>query len=176
MPTAPRCGSTLSPIPGIRYVCALPPDHAAGSHPTPCEDDARTVHWTCAAVTTFSRQVLPRDLASALFPEVDKADVLASTVLLGWCELAVMLALGGCSLGVDLRLAHKAPALLGSWVTITVTCLTVNGPDSSTWTVTAHDELELLATGSVEFRVVDPVRYDRRLARKREALAALTFV
>lgn len=117
------------------------------------------------ACCTVIRQVMEEDLATSLYPELRKPPVLATARLVRWCEQAVMETIGGCTAGFKVNVRHLAPAVLGGWLIVKAGCVAVDGP-ATCWSVTAHDEHELIATGDLGFVLLDYERYQARLESK----------
>lgn len=118
---------------------------------------------------TIARRVTEADLVTSLYPDFLKPPVLATARLVEWCERAAMEVIDGCSLGTKMHMSHFAPAVIGGLVTVTAVCTGMSGSYSE-WQVTARDEHELIAQGTLGFVVVDMERYfSRRLAPKRLA-------
>src|SRR5207245_319613 len=73
-----------------------------------------------------------------------------SARVLWLCELAVMPALPGVSLGVKFDMEHDAPAVRGSWVTASAKC-TIQKGRYWEWDVTVHDAYGKIAKCTLGF-------------------------
>ncbi|MBS1678896.1 MAG: thioesterase [Actinobacteria bacterium] len=126
------------------------------------------------ATAEISRTVGDRDTAHAFGNE--GVYVLGTPALVGWLEDAALAALapsltdGLHSVGTAVTMTHLAPTPLGAEVRIRATITAVEGP-RVTFDLTARDSLEEISTATHERFVVETERIDRRIARKREALA-----
>jgi predicted thioesterase len=105
---------------------------------------SRTIHY----------RVQEDDLASNIYRCLGKSKqkprVLASARLLWLCELAIMPALPGVSLGVKFDIRHTAPAVRGSWVTVTAECTAQQGRYWE-WYVTVRDMDGEISAGTLGF-------------------------
>ncbi|HET9255257.1 MAG TPA: hotdog domain-containing protein [Pseudonocardiaceae bacterium] len=112
---------------------------------------------------TLTYQVRPRDLVNTLFPGAPefarKPAVLATGILVALCEWPAMDALRQVigddedSLGTKVCIAHKAPVRVGTTLTITAQCASVDGRFSR-WDVCVQDGTRMVARGWVQFAVV----------------------
>ena len=120
--------------------------------------------------------VTERDMVSEQLPGVAvfaaKPQVMATARLVAVCEwpamevLARHITTARYSLGARVDLKHLGPIIAGATLSVTTVCLAVAGPRSR-WATQAHDTHELVATGTLEFAVVDRVRFEqRRIAPK----------
>jgi hypothetical protein len=96
-----------------------------------------------------------------------KPHIFATARLLWLCELAVMPATPGVSLGTKVAIEHIAPTIRGAVVTVTATCMQRLGR-YWVWDVVVCDEHEVLALCTLKFVAeIDVSRYNtRRLISK----------
>jgi hypothetical protein len=127
---------------------------------------------------TFRYRISRWDLASVIYRRLGvskwKPPVFATARLLWLCELAVMSAVPGVSLGRRTAVDHVDLAVRGSVVTVTAECTARQGDHWWDWHVEVHDEVhevgvepERLAWCTLRFFAdIDRQRYRRRLASK----------
>jgi fluoroacetyl-CoA thioesterase len=116
-------------------------------------------------------QVQARDLVTTLFPDAPeftrKPAVLATGILVALCEWPAMDALRHVihdhqdSLGTQVHISHRAPVSAGTHLRITVQCTSVTGR-ASRWDVTACAGTQPVASGWVQFTVVDTAAFLQR--------------
>ena len=136
-------------------------------------------HLTVGQTQTVMYRVGPENMVQQLLPGVrefmHKPEVMASGWLLGVCEWPAMLALRShirddeCSLGTRFELVHLAPVPVGATLTIHARCERVEGRYSE-WQVDASDDIELVASGTLGFRVVNLQRFISRRLEPKSAL------
>jgi predicted thioesterase len=123
---------------------------------------------------TIRYRVQEDDLASNIYRCLGKSKqkprVLASARLLWLCELAVMPALPGVSLGVKFDMEHDAPAVRGSWVTASAKC-TVQKGRYWEWDVIVYDAYGKIAKCTLGF-IADVDAEDYTARRVTPKLAA----
>lgn len=119
---------------------------------------------------TINHQVSHDDLATTLYPNLDKPPVLATARLLQWCELAAMEELGNCSVVTSASVTQVAPAVLGARIIISAVCTNVTGP-RSIWYVTASDDTELIAQVTLQLGLIDARQYPAQQAVPKRQLS-----
>jgi fluoroacetyl-CoA thioesterase len=122
-----------------------------------------TVGLVPGVARSVTYRVQPGDLVNTLFPGAvefaRKPAVLATGILVALCEWPAMNALRQVmgededSLGMGVSLSHLAPVCVGTRLTLTARCVSVRGRVSR-WDVCAHDGVQTVACGWVEFAVV----------------------
>jgi fluoroacetyl-CoA thioesterase len=102
-----------------------------------------------------------------------KAHVLSTPTLVAWFESAVSQAMlpfvskTEVILGAHIEIFHKRPTPLGHDVAIEARLMRQEG-NKTTWQVVAHDEIELVAEGTVVSAVVELATLNQRLQPKRK--------
>jgi predicted thioesterase len=119
---------------------------------------------------TITHNVTHDDLATTLYPDLNKPPVLATARLLQWCELAAMEELGSCSVSTNASLTQVAPAVLGTRVTVSAVCTNMTG-SRSIWYVTACADTELIARVTLQFVLIDAQRYTAQQVAPKAQLA-----
>ncbi|WP_158886234.1 thioesterase, FlK family [Amycolatopsis anabasis] len=106
-----------------------------------------------------------------------KPNVLGSAHLLklaeGPCmeEIRKFITADDWSLGKTMFIEHHRPAVIGTEITITASCLEAEGP-SSAWKVDVRNEhAAILSRVWLWFKVVDSTEYEQRLREERRLLA-----
>jgi fluoroacetyl-CoA thioesterase len=100
------------------------------------------------------------------FPEVLATGFFVA--LLEWTctqALAPYLEPGEGSLGVHVDISHSAATPPGFDITVTATCVGVEGK-RVTWDLVAHDGVDEIGRGRHVRAVIDRARFDRRMAQK----------
>ncbi|MDQ4103409.1 MAG: hypothetical protein M3186_06780 [Actinomycetota bacterium] len=117
---------------------------------------------------TVTHRVTHDDLATTLYPSLEKPPVLATTRLLQWCELAAMEELGNCSVITSASVTQVVPAGLGARILISAVCTNVAG-SRSIWYVTVSDDTELIARVTLQLALIDARQYSaQQVAPKRQ--------
>lgn len=125
---------------------------------------------------TVTHQVTPQDSVRHILPHVpeftSKPEVMATGLLVAVCEWPAMRVLdqhlepGECALGTGVHLTHRAPVAPGALLTVTARAILIDELYSC-WQVSAADEHEVVARGTVDFTVVELASFlTRRLAPK----------
>jgi fluoroacetyl-CoA thioesterase len=123
--------------------------------------------------------VTPNKTVPALFPESsefkDLPEVFATGFMVGFLEWACVLAIKPhldwpkeLSLGTHINVSHEAATPPGLEVTATVELVAVDGR-KLTFSVSAHDGVDLIAQGTHERFVIDKVKFDKKLSTKKIA-------
>jgi fluoroacetyl-CoA thioesterase len=121
--------------------------------------------------------VTPNKTVPALFPESpefkDLPEVFATGFMVGFLEWACVLAikphLDGfkeLSLGTHINVSHEAATPPGLEVTATVELIAVEGR-KLTFSVSAHDGVDLIAQGTHERFVIDKAKFEKKLCAKK---------
>ncbi len=116
----------------------------------------------------------------ALYPESpefkDLPEVFATGFMVGFLEWACVLAIkphldspNELSLGTHINVSHEAATPPGLEVTATVELIAVEGR-KLTFSVSAHDGVDLITQGTHERFVIDKAKFDKKLAGKRTAI------
>jgi len=110
-----------------------------------------------------------------LYPEAEQFQempaVFATGFMVGLLEWACLDAIrphldpGEQSVGVDVRLSHLAATPPGFTVTVQVTLDKVEGR-TLTFSLSAHDGVDLISEGTHQRFVIDPVRFTERVNEK----------
>lgn len=101
-----------------------------------------------------------------------QAAVLATPVMILFMETAAMeavlngLPLGHQTVGVHVDVRHVAPTPVGMRVDVTAELIKVEGR-LLTFQVTAHDEREVVGTGTHQRAIIDLARFQERVQAKR---------
>ncbi|CAN5265479.1 hypothetical protein BH09ACT10_BH09ACT10_17750 [soil metagenome] len=99
-------------------------------------------------------------------------EVLATPVLLAWCEAASCAALevdeGSTSVGTRIELEHLAASAVGSSISTTATITHVDGPLIKFQVVAVDQAQRLVANGEIRRVIVDRDRFLDRLLRVEE--------
>jgi fluoroacetyl-CoA thioesterase len=123
--------------------------------------------------------VTPNKTVPALFPESpefkDLPEVFATGFMVGFLEWACVLAIkphldspNELSLGTHINVSHEAATPPGLEVTATVELIAVEGR-KLTFTVSAHDGVDLISRGTHERFVIDQAKFDKKLSGKKAA-------
>jgi fluoroacetyl-CoA thioesterase len=123
--------------------------------------------------------VTPNKTVPALFPESpefkDLPEVFATGFMVGFLEWACVLAIKPhldspkeLSLGTHINVSHEAATPPGLEVTATVELISVEGR-KLTFSVSAHDGVDLIAQGTHERFVIDKAKFDKKLSIKKTA-------
>ena len=124
-----------------------------------------------SAGLTGTAQLLVGPEHTASFVGSGRIPVLATPVMINVIEAAALnaaehlLPAGYQSLGIHLDVSHVAATPVGLLVTATATVLRVQGR-SITFQVEAHDEVEVIGSGTHQRVVVSVARFDERIQRK----------
>ena len=124
---------------------------------------------TAGLTGTAQLMVGPEHTAS--FVGSGRIPVLATPVMINVIEAAALnaaehlLPAGYQSLGIHLDVSHVAATPVGLLVTTTATVLHVQGR-TMTFQVEAHDEVEVIGSGTHQRVVVSVARFDERIQRK----------
>jgi fluoroacetyl-CoA thioesterase len=121
--------------------------------------------------------VTPNKTVPALYPESPEfkelPEVFATGFMVGFLEWACVLAIkphldspNELSLGTHINVSHEAATPPGLEVTATVELISVEGR-KLTFTVSAHDGVDLIAQGTHERFVIDKAKFDKKLSGKR---------
>ncbi len=129
-------------------------------------------------VFSWSYKVPMEKTVPYLYPESEEfrkmPEVFATGFMVGlleWCCIEALkphLDEGEGSLGTSISVTHNAPTPPGMTVTVTAVCDEIKGK-SIFWTVTARDELDLIAEGHHGRHVVTWERFAANLAKKKES-------
>jgi fluoroacetyl-CoA thioesterase len=120
---------------------------------------------------TGTAQLLVGPEHTASFVGSGRIPVLATPVMINVIEAAALnaaehlLPAGHQSLGIHLDVSHVAATPVGLLVTATATVLRVQGR-TITFQVEAHDEVEVIGSGTHQRVVVSVARFDERIQRK----------
>ncbi len=123
--------------------------------------------------------VTPSKTVPALFPESpefkDLPEVFATGFMVGFLEWACVLAIkphldspDELSLGTHINVSHAAATPPGLEVTATVELIAVEGR-KLTFSVSAHDGVDLITQGTHERFVIDKAKFDKKLSSKKAA-------
>ena len=118
----------------------------------------------------------------ALYPEADEflvmPEVFATGFLVGFLEWACIRAINPHldwpreqSLGIHIDVSHEAATPPGLEVTATVELIAVHGR-KLTFSVEAHDGIDLISRGRHERFVIDKEKFEARIGAKRQRNAA----
>jgi fluoroacetyl-CoA thioesterase len=113
----------------------------------------------------------------ALYPESPEflamPEVFATGFMVGFLEWACIMAIKPHldwpeeqSLGTHINVSHEAATPPGLEVTATVELIAVEGR-KLTFSVSAHDGVDLISRGTHERFVIDKARFDKKIASKR---------
>jgi len=113
----------------------------------------------------------------ALYPESPEflamPEVFATGFMVGFLEWACIMAVkphldwpAEQSLGTHINVSHEAATPPGLEVTATVELIAVEG-QRLTFSVSAHDGVDLISQGTHERFVIDKARFDKKIAGKR---------
>jgi predicted thioesterase len=124
--------------------------------------------------TTFEKTWIVEDghLASAFGSGL--ADVLATPVLIGFCEetcrsmIDPHLPAGRITVGTEVSLRHTAATPPGLTVRIVAELISVNGRRLS-FSVSCEDDVEPIGRGTHERAIIDTARFDAGIAKKMHA-------
>ena len=122
--------------------------------------------------------VPPSKTVPALYPESPEfkamPEVFATGFMVGFLEWACILALKPHldwpqeqSLGTHINVSHEAATPPGLVVTATVELLEIEGR-KLTFSVSAHDGVDLIAQGTHERFIVDKTKFENKLNSKRD--------
>jgi fluoroacetyl-CoA thioesterase len=122
--------------------------------------------------------VPPSKTVPALYPESPEfkamPEVFATGFMVGFLEWACILALKPHldwpqeqSLGTHINVSHEAATPPGLMVTATVELLAIEGR-KLTFSVSAHDGVDLIAQGTHERFIVDKAKFENKLNSKRD--------
>jgi fluoroacetyl-CoA thioesterase len=121
--------------------------------------------------------VTPNKTVPALFAESpefkDLPEVFATGFMVGFLEWACVLAIkphldgpNELSLGTQINVSHEAATPPGLEVTATVELIAVEGR-KLTFSVSAHDGVDLISRGTHERFVIDKTKFDKKLNSKK---------
>jgi fluoroacetyl-CoA thioesterase len=124
-------------------------------------------------------RVPPTKTVPALYPEAEEflamPEVFATGFLVGFLEWVCIKAIKPHldwpreqTVGTHIDISHEAATPPGLEVTATVELIAIEGR-KLTFTVEAHDGVDLIARGRHERFIIDRARFDARLATKRSA-------
>jgi fluoroacetyl-CoA thioesterase len=123
--------------------------------------------------------VTPNKTVPALYPESPEfkglPEVFATGFMVGFLEWACVLAIkphldssNELSLGTHINVSHEAATPPGLEVTATVELIAVEGK-KLTFTISAHDGVDLISRGTHERFIIDKEKFDKKLSRKKTA-------
>jgi fluoroacetyl-CoA thioesterase len=129
--------------------------------------DVFTWHYQVPAGKTVPH-LYPESEEFQLMPEIFATGFLVG--LLEWCCIEALrphLEPHEGSLGTFISTTHSAPTPPGMKVTVTAICEEIRNGNNVFWTVTARDDVEIIAEGRHGRHIIDRARFDARLAKKR---------